>query len=76
MGKSMQLDKDGIDALLGDAGFRYVPLLSTWKRGRVFVFVDNGYTVIWWGYGELFRGDLPVGSGEFMEALARAELKG
>lgn len=76
MGKGMKLDKDDIDTILGDAGFRYVELLATWCRGRIFVFVDNGYTVIYRGYEEIFRKDLPVDSGEFMEVLARAELKG
>ena len=76
MGKSMKLDKDDIDAILGGAGFRYVQLLATWRRGRIFVFADNGYTVIYRDYEETFRKDLPVDSGEFMEALARAELKG
>lgn len=76
MGKSMKLDKDDIDAILGDAGFSYVTLLAVWKRGRIFVFVDNGYTVIYLDYEEIFSQDLPVDSGEFMEALARAELKG
>ena len=76
MGKGMQWDKDDIDAILGGAGFSYVTLLAIWKRGRIFVFVDNGYTVIYQDYEEIFSQDLPVDSGEFMEALARAELKG
>ena len=72
----MQLDKDDIDAILGDVGFRYVPLLSTWTRGRTHVYINNWYTIIWWGFEEHFRGCLPVDSGEFMGALARVELKG
>ena len=76
MGKSMKLDKDDIDAILGGAGFSYVTLLAIWKRGRIFVFVDNGYTVIYRGYEEIFRKDLPVDYDSFITALARAELKG
>lgn len=76
MGKGMQLDKDDIDAVMEDAGFRYVQLLSTWRRGHIFVFVGNGDTVIYQDYEEIFSKDLPVDSGGFMEALARAELKG
>lgn len=76
MGNSMQLDKDDIDAILDSAGFSYVTLLAVWKRGRIFVFVDNGYTVIYRDYEAIFSQDLPVDSGEFMEVLARAELKG
>lgn len=72
----MKLDKDDIDAILGGAGFSYVTLLAVWKRGRIFVVVDNGYTVIYRDYEEIFSKDLPVDSGEFMEVLARAELKG
>lgn len=74
--KMTALDKDDIDAVMEDAGFRYVQLLSTWTRGRTHVYIDNWYTIIWWGFEEYFRGTLPVASGEFMEALARAELKG
>ena len=75
MGKSMQLDKDDIDAILVDVGFRQ-DMFRVWTNGRTRVHVTNHCVWVIAGFESLFMSMWPVDSGEFMEALARAELKG
>lgn len=71
----MQLDKDDIDAILGDAGFRQ-DMFKVWTKGQACVQVFNHCVWVTVGFESLFMSMWPVDFDEFIEALARAELKG